>query len=155
MRIAEQLPHAQLESLAGDGALTLTRTGAHLLEALQAREPAHAQLVHADPPPSLCCARAVLRVLGAANESERAHDAYGLLLRKRREIKRRAPAAALLDLSGPASAGDARKALRRLAARLHPDRFEREHPGLRALCAEVMCVLAQAEAELRSTRRAG
>jgi hypothetical protein len=97
----------------------------------------------------------VFRVLGAVSEPNVPLESYSLLLRKRRQIQRKVGAAALLDLREPVRPEQARRAFRRLAYRLHPDRFQCEQPELRALSSEVMSVLAAAEAQLCRVRRAG
>ena len=106
--------------------------------------------ISARPPAELLTLRAILRVLGTATDA-RAHpdDAYALLLRKRRELARNASATTLLDLPGPAtSAAHVRRALRRLACKLHPDRFARADHRLRAVSADVMQALAAAASAL-------
>ena len=101
------------------------------------------------PPSELLPLRASLRVLGLAAE-QRAHveDAYALLLRKRRELARNASASTLLDLPGPTSGVHVRRALRRLACKLHPDRFDRADHRLRVVSADVMRALAGAASAL-------
>jgi hypothetical protein len=92
-------------------------------------------------------------VLGAASEAVLATDSCSLLLRKQREIRRRAGPRALLDLPPHAHAEQARPALRRLASKLHPDRFHAAEPSLRAVSSEVMRALSQAEHELSGSSR--
>jgi hypothetical protein len=94
--------------------------------------------------------RAVLRVLGAAIERPAHEDAYALLLRKHRQLSRNASASALLDLPEAASAEHARRALRRLAQKLHPDRFQAGDARLYAVSNLVMGALARAENTLRA-----
>ena len=52
------------------------------------------------------------------------HDSrFGMLVRKQRAIQRRAPAWELLGVPKGSSRQDVRRAVRRLAASIHPDRF--------------------------------
>lgn len=98
--------------------------------------------------------RAVLRVLGAAVEhptvAHAPEDAYALLLRKTRELARNESAHVLLDLPAVASAAHARRALRLLAQKLHPDRFHMADARLYAVSERVMGALSQAEHALRA-----
>jgi len=90
-----------------------------------------------------------LRAFGAMTAPTRVR--YTLLLRKRAELRRRANAHELLDLD-PASQvqKDApRRALRRLALHLHPDRLGPDAPeSARVLSTEVMRALTRAAASL-------
>jgi hypothetical protein len=94
--------------------------------------------------------RAVLRVLGAAAPQPAPEDSYALLLRKTRELARNASANVLLDLPAEAGAAHARVALRRLASKLHPDRFQAGDARLYAVSHRVMGALARAEHTLRA-----
>ena len=115
-----------------------------------------ARVLSERPPPELLTLRAILRVLGTVAEPHaQLEDAYALLLRKRRELARNASASTLLDLPGPASAAHVRRALRRLAGKLHPDRFERSDDRLRAVSADVMRALAGAASALDAAASAG
>ena len=100
-------------------------------------------------------ARTLLSLLGALGARELDVESYSLLLRKQREIRRSASAAELLDLPERAGPGEVRRAFRRLASRLHPDRFHGDAPELFALSSEVLRALAGAEALLRGERKAG
>lgn len=154
LALAEELPASVLHQLSGDRALTLSPFGYRLVQELECAG-VHLDdgaLLSSRPPESLCCARAVFRVLGALNEHTLQGESYSLLLRKRGEIQRNEGAARLLDLREPVKPEQARRAFRRLAAQLHPDRFERERPELRALSSEVMRALSHAEAALRKAR---
>ncbi|MEM8607215.1 MAG: hypothetical protein AAGF92_08920 [Myxococcota bacterium] len=92
-----------------------------------------------------------LKLVGAA--SPRGGD-YPLMLRKRRQVRASASPQALLDLPEEATAGDARRALRRLVRNLHPDRFiDEEATGLRRASSEVVTALVAAEATLSSSPR--
>ncbi len=64
------------------------------------------------------------------------------LLRKRRQLRERANPQALLDLGPGATRADARRALRRLVRKVHPDRFE---PQLARASEDVVRALVQAE----------
>jgi len=108
-----------------------------------------------DPEPHLHALRAVLCVLGAAIGRPLHEDSYALLLRKRQQLSRNASASALLDLPERASAEHARRALRRLAQKLHPDRFQAGDARLHAVSSEVMGALARAESSLRARPTAG
>jgi hypothetical protein len=94
--------------------------------------------------------RAALRLIGAAIERPVHEDSYALLLRKRRQLSRNDSASALLDLPELASAEHARRALRRLAKKLHPDRFQAGDARLHAVSSEVMGALSRAEYALRA-----
>ncbi len=148
--LAGTLTNDELSQLAGVGRLRLTRAGSQLV----------AELMPAGRLPQLesvlrgqCGsqhARAVLKVLGAAFDARVDTDSFSLLLRKQREIRRHASAEVLLDLPSKFVTPDqARRALRRLAQKLHPDRFSGELPALRAVSADVMRALFRAEETLR------
>ena len=93
--------------------------------------------------------------LGALVPRHAATHQYTLLLRKHRQLRTRADAHALLELLPSAGAADARRALRRLASRLHPDALgPSAPPELRALSSELMCALVQAERAVRRETRA-
>ena len=151
LSLCRELPSGQLAALAGDHPLRLTSSGERLMKALTGIDDAQAGAWLARRPPSAARApRAVLRVLGAAVEASFDGDACNLLLRKQREIRRRVGPHALLDLPSHARAEHARPALRRLAQKLHPDRFDALDPALRVASQEVMRCLSQAERELLS-----
>jgi hypothetical protein len=77
-------------------------------------------------------------------------SSYGLLLRKRVQLRRRASAAELLEVDRNARHGASRKALRRLARHVHPDALGPTAPPLlRAVSGELMQALVQAEEQLR------
>lgn len=150
----------------GRGSLRLTALGERLLDraTLWPEEAALAQLLRCGRPVE------VDDLLGAASHRPRALQAlwalrllhgvappgpdavaYPLLLRKRRQLRARAGSSALLDLPESARGADARRALRRLAGRLHPDRFDADTPApIRRASSEVMSALVAAEADLRS-----
>ncbi len=154
--LCREMPSGQLAALAGDNALKLTNSGRRIVAALQRSEHVALEAWLAPSPQSAWRAqRAVLRVLGAAVEATFDGDACNLLLRKQREIKRRVGARALLDLPSHARSEQARPALRRLAQKLHPDRFQAREPALRAASQEVMRSLSQAERELMTSPARG
>jgi hypothetical protein len=73
---------------------------------------------------------------------------YALLLRKQRQLRRRAPSHVLLETREDASPAESRRALRRLAVALHPDRFgEGTPPPIRRASTEVLAALLRAERE--------
>jgi hypothetical protein len=148
--IARELPDDVLRARASRSLLRQTRLG-HWLEAklqasaerlpfaaLLAKEPVSGQLIE----------RAALRAIGALVEQRCELDSYSLLLRKRRELITHVSARRLLDLPEGAAPERARGAFRKLAQKLHPDRFHAVEPALSAISNEVMRALASAEAEL-------
>ena len=93
----------------------------------------------------------MLKLLGAA--SPKTTGSYPLLLRKRRELRSRASAHALLDLPEGAGGRDARVALRKLVCDLHPDRFgDGTPPALRRASGEITTALVNAEAQIATGR---
>lgn len=78
---------------------------------------------------------------GGLIESARRGD-HRELLRKRHQLRQRANPQALLDLGPGASRDDARRALRRLVRKVHPDRFD---PQLARASEDVVRALVQAE----------
>ena len=93
----------------------------------------------------------MLKLLGGA--SPKSGGSYPLLLRKRRELRGRASAHALLDLPEGAGGRDARLALRKLVRDLHPDRFgDGTPPALRRASGEITTALVNAEAKIASGR---
>jgi hypothetical protein len=150
LSIARELPTDVLLAHAGRAALRTTRLG----QSLEARLAfSFAPLLHKDPRPERLAERAALRAIGALVDAGAEIDGYSLLLRKRRELRMRATARRLLDLPDGAPAAQARSAFRRLARKLHPDRFHAGEPALLALSNEVMRALASAEAELSAAIR--
>lgn len=75
-----------------------------------------------------------------------ASGSYSLLLRKRQELRRTRDPRALLGLAPDATADDARRALRKLARDLHPDRFAQAGDASRALSGEILQALVGAQA---------
>jgi hypothetical protein len=150
LSIARELPSDVLRAHAGRGALRTTRLGQSLEARLSA---SFAPLLLKDPAQDRLAERAALRAIGVLVDAGAEVDGYSLLLRKRRELRMRATAHRLLDLPDGAPAALARSAFRRLARKLHPDRFHAGEPGLLALSNEVMRALASAEAELSAAIR--
>lgn len=150
LEIARELPDDVLRARAGKLDLRMTRLG-HWLEAKlgASRERAlFTSLSSKDPAPQQLVERAALRAIGALVDQRSELDSYSLLLRKRRELMNRASARRLLDLPEGAEPERARGAFRKLAQKLHPDRFHAVEPALSAISNEVMRALASAEAEL-------
>ena len=74
---------------------------------------------------------------------------YSTLLRKSRQVRRGARAAELLDLKECSEGPEARKALRRLAAAVHPDRFGVSAPvAIRHASHQVMSALVRAQQDV-------
>jgi hypothetical protein len=147
----------------GDGVLKLTELGRQLVEGAELfpEEQAMARLLErGDAVDAILSAgggtsRALrglfaFRLLGAAMPPSPGGHAYRLLLRKQRQIRMAADAQSLLELPQGHRPEQARRALRRLARDVHPDRFaEAAHPALREASAEVLTALVAAEARLR------
>jgi hypothetical protein len=167
LSLARELPLPTLAQLSGDAPLKLSALGQRLVARLEprgssalarclngcAREPIAEALSSAHAPFREARAqRAVLRTLGAAVEADFEGEACRLLLRKQRQIRRRASAHALLDLPAHARAEQVRPALRRLASKLHPDRFHANEAGLREASHEVMRALSRAHGELLASQ---
>jgi hypothetical protein len=150
LEIARELPDDVLRARAGTLALRVTRLG-HWLEAqlgASNERPLFTSLLRKDPVPAQLVERSALRAIGALVDERGELDSYSLLLRKRRELSSRASARRLLDLPESAAPERARGAFRKLAQKLHPDRFHAVEPALSAISNEVMRALASAEAEL-------
>lgn len=93
---------------------------------------------------------ALLALLSALTERQVRGGDYALLLRKRAQLRDRCDAYALLDLPEGALPTQARRALRRLASRVHPDRLgDGASASLRRASSEVMSALIDAERTLR------
>lgn len=90
-----------------------------------------------------------LRMVGACGPPEPRHG-YAMLLRKTRQVRRAARAAELLELPPNGAGGDdARRALRKLAHTVHPDRFGESAPvAIRAASHQVMSALIRAQNEV-------
>jgi hypothetical protein len=79
---------------------------------------------------------------------------HSLLVRKRRQIRDRACPGALLDLPPGSPPAQARRALRRLTAQIHPDRLGPNTPeAVQHASSELLKALVRAENELRSACR--
>ncbi len=89
-----------------------------------------------------------LRRIGACAPPE-PRKGYATLLRKARQIRRGAKAAELLDLPDAARNPEARRALRKLAAAVHPDRFGLSAPAaIRDASHQVMSALVRAQRDV-------
>jgi len=149
--LARGLTNDELARLSGLRSLRLTRAGEQWTSALiSSRRLTDAAKILREGSPHTH-ERAVLFALGLAVDARVDPDAFSLLLRKQRQIRRHVSAEALLDLPERAAPEQARRALRRLAHKLHPDRFSTELPALRAVSHEVMRALFRAEESLRMT----
>jgi hypothetical protein len=99
---------------------------------------------------------AVLALLSVLRVPAAYERTYALLLRKRGQLRHGDGARALLDLPSDADAAEARRALRRLARRVHPDALG---PGasdaLRRASSEVMSALIDAERAVRAADPSG
>jgi hypothetical protein len=95
-------------------------------------------------------ALAVWSMLGAVVSLQRPRDGrYGLLVRKSRQLRHTDDARALLDIAAQEPALDARRALRSMLPRLHPDGLGADtRPELRRTCNEVLGALIDAERRL-------
>lgn len=96
-----------------------------------------------------------LRAFGALVTRAETRVRYSLLLRKRAQLRRSANAHELLDLPAGAQVGSdaTRRALRRLAMHLHPDRLGPDAPeSARVLSNEVMQALTRAASSLQSAQ---
>lgn len=146
----------------GDGVYHLTAAGEALIHGVELRPEETAAVfwlrrgVSAEDVPTLPgCGVAgyrfvwMLKLLRCA--APKSNGSYPLLLRKRREVRERASARALLDLPEDARGQDARRALRKLVRDLHPDRFgDGVPPALRRASGEIVTALVDAEAALAS-----
>ncbi|MET0284532.1 MAG: J domain-containing protein [Polyangiales bacterium] len=131
--LATRLPERQRAELACSGReLVLTAAGRRRAEPYR-----HA--LRDDEP-----LRAVMVALGFAAPMVQREDSYALLLRKRHELARNAGPRALLDLPYDADARGAQRALRKLAGKLHPDRFVADDARLHRVSHEVMGALTRA-----------
>jgi hypothetical protein len=89
-------------------------------------------------------------MIGAAEPPSPGHLSYGLLLKKRNQLRHAASPETLLELPRHGDPRAARASLRRLAKELHPDRFKGGAPApIERLSSEVLTALLDAEARLR------
>lgn len=156
------LPLVLVRRRLGDGLLVLTPLGKQLLgpAELLPEERAFAPLLERGAPVDELLGAAggrskalrgllALRLLGAAAPPSPGGKAYRLLLRKQRQIRMAADPRSLLELPVDSGPAQARRALRRFAKDVHPDRFGGvAHPALREASAEVLVALVAAEARL-------
>jgi hypothetical protein len=99
---------------------------------------------------------AALSLLTAVTTRTTRGKHFSLLVRKREQLRRSASPRALLDLPSDAQPADGRRALRRLARRLHPDALGPDVPeAVRRASSEVMGALIDAEHELRAPAATG
>ena len=145
----------------GDGVLVLSKLGealvtgatlwpeeAAMLPLLRAGAPVVAILGAAGGGRRAIHALFALRLLAAATAPGADRGSYGLLLRKQRQLRRARSEHApdLLDLPARARPEEARRALRRLAHLVHPDRYGEDEPlAVRAASREIMTALVEAE----------
>src|SRR5690606_14545327 len=88
-----------------------------------------------------------LCMIGAAEPPSPGRLSYGLLLKKRNQLRNAASPEMLLEVE---RGGDARASLRKLARELHPDRFKSGAPAsIERVSSEVLSALLDAEACLR------
>ncbi|MEM6961335.1 MAG: J domain-containing protein [Myxococcota bacterium] len=87
-----------------------------------------------------------LRLLRITIPGSRKGDAYPLLLKKRRQVRDKANWRELLDLPEQASALEAKRSLRRLVSKLHPDKLDRAGAP-KLVASEVVAALVHAAAE--------
>ncbi len=160
-RVARQPLHAVRRRL-GDGMLLVTPLGRELLgeAALWPDEQAMIPLLMrgASVDELVAIARSspraqrtlfALTMIGACGRPE-PRDGYAILLKKTRELRRGAHASELLELPAHARAKDARRALRKLASSVHPDRFGESAPdGIRHASHAVMSALVRAQRDVR------
>lgn len=152
-------------SMTAPARLTLTDVGHQLLERapLWPEEQAAAVLLRGHmgrtarlPVPLLGKARvrqllSALRLIGGLRTaSSPDRTSYTLLLCKHRQVQRNDDPFALLGIPRGAAPSDARRALRRLAQQLHPDRvFASEESALQSISCAVMRALLSAEESIR------
>jgi hypothetical protein len=94
---------------------------------------------------------AALALLSAVRAPATRETSYTLLVRKRGQLRQGDHAHALLDLPLDAAPADARRALRRLACRVHPDALgPSASDALRRASSEIMSALIEAERAMHS-----
>lgn len=159
--VVADVPVVRARKRLGDGLLVLSRLGIALTDAATLDDDAKAMM------PPLREGAPVDVVLAAAGSSPQAirrlyalwllsavsaptaGRRYSVLLRKQRQLRRAAGAQHLLDLPIDADAPAARRALRRLAGEVHPDRFAAgESPEVQRASEEVMAALVAAESQV-------
>lgn len=159
-RVAD-LPLHSLRRRLGDGMLVLTPLGRELLEGgtlwpeeqalvtpLEAGASLDTLIAVSGHAPRALRTLYALRQVGACAPPE-PRKGYATLLRKTRQVRRAARAAELLDLPPGARDDEARRALRRLAAAVHPDRFGTTTPAaIRSASHQVMSALVKAQHDL-------
>lgn len=164
--LVADVPLAIARRRLGDSVLVLSRLGEALLAGatlwpeeaamvplLRSGSPVHAVLSVAGGSRRAIHGLFALRLLSAVTVPSAAHGAYGVLLRKRRQLRHAVGTddPGLLDLPLGARPEEARRALRRLARFVHPDRFgDHESPAVRRASSEVMAALVRVEQRLAS-----
>ena len=161
-----KLPLDPLNERLGAGRLQLNRLGRYLLAraALWPEEAATAALLRDGSRLQSIIeitsgsARAyrllyALDLLGAITANPSEGLPCSLLVSKRLQLRRQAGDSVLLDLPRDARPEQARRALRKMARRLHPDRLGQNAPrALRQASTEVMRALSRAESSIREQR---
>ncbi len=165
-RVTTDLDLDSLGERLGDGWLQLNALGRHLLAraALWPEEEVAAALLRdgsqlrAISDTTRGSVRALrllyaLHLLGTISAGAGSSRPCSLLVSKRLQLRRHAGDTALLDLPRDARPEQARRALRRMALRLHPDRLGQNAPSaLRLASTEVMRALSRAESSIREQR---
>lgn len=96
------------------------------------------------------CRQAASWIAALVQDKPENRRAYGLLVRKREQLRRCVSPRELLELEPEAHASEARRALRRLAASVHPDALGPGAPALlQGMSSQVFCELVRAENALR------
>jgi len=132
-------------------AATLWPDEAALIGVLRRGVPLGEALVLASATPRAIRMAAALHGLDVLRASVPGRAACALLVRKRGEIRASATPLALLELPAGATPAQARRALRRFARALHPDRLGPDAPqALRLATTEVLGALTRAASEVGS-----
>jgi hypothetical protein len=154
-------PLIALRRRLGDGLLVLTPLGVELLDGAVLWPDEQVMIPHLERGASVDVlisasqgsARALrtlhaLHVVGACSAPE-PRRGYAMLLKKTRQIRRAARAAELLELEPGGTTDEARRALRRLACAVHPDRFGTDAPvAIRSASHQVMSALVRAQHDI-------
>jgi hypothetical protein len=144
----------------GDGMLVLTPIGKELLASavLWPEEQAMVPLLTAGASVDAVVAATsgspraqrtlyALRMIGACGPPE-PREGYAVLLRKKRQLERGARPAELLEVAPGSRGPNTRRALRRLASVVHPDRYGDAPDAIRAASHEVMTAIVRAQRDL-------
>jgi hypothetical protein len=159
----ERAPAMLLRRRLGDGVLVMTPIGRELCEeaVLWPDEQAMLPLLSSGESVAQILAASggstralrmlyALRMLGACGAPETTRDGYALLLRKARQVRRGAKPSELLDLPHHARGAQARRAMRKIASTVHPDRFGDAPEAIRSASHAVMTALVRAQRDLGS-----